>query len=89
MQVLTQLIHPVIMLALFGYFLYAGYLGWQARRTRNARGEEKKQLIGGRYASRHHNLGSIALAVMVIGSMFSAAIVLIAIVQASRCRTSA
>jgi uncharacterized membrane protein len=69
MQVLTQLIHPIIMLTLFGYFLYAGYLGWQARRTRNAQGEAKKQLISGRYAHRHHNLGSIALAVMVIGSL--------------------
>jgi hypothetical protein len=69
MQILTQLIHPVIMLGLFGYFLYAGYLGWQSRRTRTAQGEEKKQLISGRYANRHYNLGAIALAVMVIGSL--------------------
>jgi hypothetical protein len=69
MQVLTQLIHPIIMLGLFGYFIYAGYLGWQARRTRTAQGEEKKQLISGRYASRHYNLGAIALAVMVVGAI--------------------
>jgi hypothetical protein len=69
MEVLTQLIHPVIMLVLFCYFLYTGYLGWQTRRTRTAQGETKKQLIQGRYNSRHHTLGAIALAITVVGSI--------------------
>jgi hypothetical protein len=69
MQLFSQLIHPVMMLGLFGYFLYAGYLGWQARRTRTAKGETKKQLLQGRYQNRHHSLGAIALAVMVLGSI--------------------
>jgi hypothetical protein len=68
-QVLTQLIHPLIMFILFGYFLYTGYLGWQTRRTRTAQGDAKKQLIQGRYNSRHHLFGSIALAVMVVASI--------------------
>jgi hypothetical protein len=69
MEILTQFIHPTIMLVLFGYFLYAGYLGWQTRRTRTATGDIKKELIQGRYSSRHYNLGAIALAIMVLGSI--------------------
>jgi hypothetical protein len=63
LQLLAQFIHPVIMLLLFAYFLYAGYLGWQIRRTRKAQGEEKKELIKQRYNARHHQLGAIALSV--------------------------
>jgi hypothetical protein len=69
LQLLSQFIHPVIMLLLFAYFLYAGYLGWQIRRTRKAQGEEKKELIKQRYNASHHQLGAIALSVMVLGSI--------------------
>jgi Protein of unknown function (DUF4079) len=69
MELLIQLIHPIVMLGLLGYFLYTGYLGWQIRRTRTAVGETKKTLIKGRYQNRHHNLGAIALSVMVLGSL--------------------
>jgi Protein of unknown function (DUF4079) len=69
MQILTQLIHPAIMLILFAYFLYTGYLGWQTRRTRTAQGELKKQLIRDRYHSRHYALGAIVLGIMVVGSI--------------------
>ena len=49
--------------------LYAGYLGWQIRRTRAATGEEKKKLIQGKYNLRHYQFGSIVLAIMVLGSI--------------------
>jgi hypothetical protein len=74
MELLIQLIHPITMLSLLGYFLYIGYLGWQVRRTRTAVGETKKTLIKGRYQNRHHNLGAIALSVMVLGSLGGIAI---------------
>lgn len=39
---LAQFIHPLLMLGLFAYLLYAAYLGFQVRRTRNAEGETKR-----------------------------------------------
>ncbi|MFM9159175.1 MAG: DUF4079 domain-containing protein, partial [Dolichospermum sp.] len=49
--------------------LYAAYLGLQVQRTRNAQGEEKKELVKGRYTIKHHQIGSIILALMVAGSI--------------------
>jgi hypothetical protein len=65
---LSQFIHPLLMLGLFGYLLYTAYLGFQVRRTRNAEGETKKELVQGRYATRHYQSGAIILAVMVTGA---------------------
>jgi hypothetical protein len=62
-------IHPPLMWILLATSLYAGYLGWQIRRTRMATGEEKKQLIQGKYNLRHYQYGSIVLAIMVLGSI--------------------
>jgi MFS family permease len=62
-------IHPPLMWILLALSLYAGYLGWQIRRTRTATGDEKKQLIQGRYNQRHFQFGSIVLALMVLGSI--------------------
>ncbi|NTW21032.1 MAG: DUF4079 domain-containing protein [Nostocales cyanobacterium W4_Combined_metabat2_030] len=61
--------HPAIMWVLLALSLYAAYLGLQAQRTRNAQGEEKKELIKGRFTIKHHQIGSIMLAVMVAGSI--------------------
>ena len=61
--------HPAIMLVLLALSLYAAYLGLQVQRTRNAQGEEKKELIKGRFTIKHHQIGSIMLAVMVAGSI--------------------
>lgn len=61
--------HPVLMWALLLLSLYAGYLGLQVQRTRNAQGEEKKELIKGRYNVKHYQIGSLLLAFMVIGSV--------------------
>ncbi|WP_373525156.1 DUF4079 domain-containing protein [Nostoc sp.] len=61
--------HPVIMWALLVLSIYAAYLGLQVQRTRNAQGEEKKELIKGRYNVRHYQIGSILLALLVTGAI--------------------
>jgi MFS family permease len=67
-------LHPTLMWALLLLSLYAGYLGLQIQRTRNAQGEEKKELIKGRYNIRHHQIGAILLAFMVLGSIGAMAV---------------
>ncbi len=62
-------IHPPLMWILLATSLYAMYLGFQIRKTRTATGEEKKKLIQGKFNVRHHQIGSIVLAVMVLGSI--------------------
>lgn len=57
------------MWVLLAIALYALYLGVKIRRTRSAEGEVKKELIKGRYNVKHYQLGSILLALMVIGSI--------------------
>jgi uncharacterized membrane protein len=61
--------HPAMMWILLALSFYAAYLGLQIQRTRNAQGEEKKELIKGKYTIKHHQIGSILLALMVAGSI--------------------
>jgi len=61
--------HPITMWILLVVALYAMYLGVQVRRTRMAEGESKKELVKGRFAIRHHQIGSILLALMVMGAI--------------------
>jgi hypothetical protein len=61
--------HPVTMWILLVVALYAMYLGVQVRRTRLADGDLKKELVKGRFAIRHHQIGSILLALMVMGAI--------------------
>ncbi|AKG23166.1 DUF4079 domain-containing protein [Calothrix sp. 336/3] len=63
----SQFFHPIMMWALLLLSLYAAYLGLQVQRTRSASGEEKKELIKGKYNIRHHQYGSILLGLMVAG----------------------
>jgi MFS family permease len=67
-------IHPALMWVLLATTLYAGYLGWQIRQTRSATGDDKKKLIQGKFNDRHHKLGSIVLALMVLGSIGAIAV---------------
>jgi hypothetical protein len=62
-------VHPITMWILLVVALYAMYLGVQVRRTRLADGDVKKDLVKGRFAIRHHQIGSILLALMVIGAI--------------------
>ena len=61
--------HPVTMWILLVVALYALYLGVQVRQTRLAKGESKKELVKSRFAIRHHQVGSILLALMVTGAI--------------------
>ena len=57
------------MWVLFGLTLYAAYLGSQSRKVRYVTGDEKKELIKGKFAIKHHQIGSIILALMVLGTI--------------------
>jgi hypothetical protein len=61
--------HPLMMWVLLALSLYAAYLGLQVQRTRGAQGEEKKELIKGRYNVKHYQVGSILLGLMVAGAI--------------------
>ncbi len=67
-------IHPILMWIVFGSCLYAMYLGFQIRKTRSATGDEKKKLIQAKYNDRHYKIGSIVLALMVLGSIGALAV---------------
>ncbi|MGA7936754.1 MAG: DUF4079 domain-containing protein [Kovacikia sp.] len=68
-KVWSQFFHPAMMWALFFLTTYALYLGIKVRRTRSAEGEEKKTLIKGKYNVKHHQIGALLLALMVLGSI--------------------
>lgn len=67
-------IHPLLMWVLLAMTVYAMYLGIQIQRTRAAQGDEKKELIKGRYNVRHYQIGSVLLALMVMGSIAAMAV---------------
>lgn len=68
-KVWSQFIHPTLMWILLAISLYAMYLGIQVQRTRYAEGELKKELIKGRFNTRHYQIGSVLLGLMVIGTL--------------------
>ena len=68
-KVYSQFLHPVLMWVLFALTLYALYLGVQIRRTRAAEGDLKKELIKGKFNVKHYQIGSVVLALMVVGSI--------------------
>jgi len=68
-KVWSQFFHPALMWVLFALTLYALYLGIKVRRVRSAEGEEKKELIKGKFNVRHFHIGSLVLALMVVGSI--------------------
>ncbi len=68
-KVWSQFFHPVFMWVVFILMGYALYLGMKVRKTRSAEGDEKKELIKGKFNTRHYQLGSILLALMVLGSI--------------------
>ena len=61
-------LHPLLMGGLLAASGYAMLLGIKAKKTRTADAEERKQLIKGQFARRHFQIGSILLAVMVLGT---------------------
>ncbi len=65
----SQFGHPLLMWVLFGMSVYALYLGIQIRRTRNADKEERKDLVKKNFKDRHFQVGSIFLALIVLGTI--------------------
>lgn len=68
-KVWSQFFHPVLMWVLLVISSYAFYLGMKSRKTRTAEAEVRKQLIKGKYNVKHYQVGSILLALMVLGSI--------------------
>jgi hypothetical protein len=73
-KVWSQFVHPTIMWVLLAIAIYSLYLGIQVQRTRYADSTLKKELIKGRYNVRHYQIGSVLLALMVIGSIAGMAV---------------
>ncbi|MBD0314637.1 MAG: DUF4079 domain-containing protein [Microcoleus sp. T3-bin5] len=73
-KVWSQFFHPVLMWVLLAVSLYALYLGVLVRRTRTAEGEAKKELIKGKFNVKHYQIGSLLLALMIVGSLGGMAI---------------
>lgn len=67
--VYSQFVHPILMWVLLALTSYALYLGIQWRRARTAEGDVKKELLKGKFNVKHYYVGSIVLALMVMGSI--------------------
>jgi hypothetical protein len=68
-KVWSQFTHPILMWVLLGLAVYALYLGIQARRTRTAGKEERKELVKKHFRNKHYQIGSLLLALMVLGTI--------------------
>ncbi|MGQ9872501.1 DUF4079 domain-containing protein [Leptodesmis sp.] len=73
-KVWSQFVHPLIMWVLLVLAGYAFYLGMKVRKTRFAEGDEKKELIKGKFNVKHYQVGSLLLALMVVGSIAGMAV---------------
>ncbi|MCP9927383.1 DUF4079 domain-containing protein [Cyanobium sp. CH-040] len=60
-------LHPLTMWGLLALAGYSMLLGIKAKKTRTADAETRKQLIKGQFAKRHFQMGSILLALLVLG----------------------
>lgn len=65
----SQFGHPILMWILLGIAVYSLYTGIQIRRIRNVDAETRKQLVSKGFQLKHHQLGSVLLAFMVIGTI--------------------
>ncbi|MGL5804461.1 MAG: DUF4079 domain-containing protein [Xenococcaceae cyanobacterium] len=68
-KIWSQFGHPILMWVLLGATLYALYSGLQIRRTRYADKEVRKELIKKNFNFKHHQVGSILLSLMVLGTI--------------------
>ena len=68
-KVWSQFFHPLFMWILFGMTLYSMYLGLKIRKTRSATGDEKKELVKGKFNLKHQQVSSLILAFMILGSL--------------------
>jgi hypothetical protein len=70
----SQFGHPILMWVLLGLTAYAFYLGLQYKKVRTVDKETRKELIKKNFGERHHQAGSILLALMVVGNIGGMAI---------------
>jgi uncharacterized membrane protein len=70
----SQFGHPITMWVLFGLANYALYSGFQSRRTRTADKEVRKELVKKQFTVKHHKVGSILLALVVLSNMGAMAV---------------
>jgi hypothetical protein len=69
-KVYSQFFHPILMWVLFGTSLYALYLGVLVRRTRTTKdSDQRKELVKGKFNVKHYQIGSVLMALMVVGSI--------------------
>lgn len=68
-KVYSQFGHPIMMWVLFALAIYALYLGIKVKKIRTASKEERKELIPQNFKERHHQVGSIFLALIVLGTV--------------------
>ena len=63
--------HPVLMWGLLATMVYALYLGGKVRQIRSSEtdSETRKALIKSQVKEKHHQIGSIILALMVLGTI--------------------
>lgn len=73
-KVWSQFAHPVLMWVLLGLTIYALYSGIQYRRTRSADKEVRKELIKQDFRTKHYQVGSVLLALMVLGTLGALAV---------------
>lgn len=62
----ASLAHPAIMWAVFGFSIYAFYLGWQSRQIRSVDAERRKELVKKKVTQRHFVVASNLFAVMTL-----------------------
>ncbi len=70
----SQFGHPILMWVLLGISVYALYLGVQSSKIRSADKETRKELVKKNFGQRHHRMGSILLAFMILGSLGAMAV---------------
>jgi hypothetical protein len=68
-KIWSQFAHPILMWVLLGTTVYALYLGIQTRRTRTADKEARKELVKKHFRNQHYQIGSLLLALMVLGTI--------------------
>jgi hypothetical protein len=61
-------LHPLLMWGLLALCGYGMVLGIKAKKTRTADADTRKTLIKGQFGRRHFQIGSLVLAVMVLGT---------------------
>lgn len=62
----ASLLHPVAMWLVFGTAVYTFYLGFQSSKIRKTTGDEKKELVKGKFGARHFKTSSLLFAVMTL-----------------------